>query len=57
MVLAAPEGVSSVDAFSALCDFESSHKRPPVSEEEFESLVSELSTEGFFRQEGPLLFP
>lgn len=57
MVLAAPEGVSSADAFSALCDFESSHKRPPVLGEEFESLVSELSTEGFFRQEGPLLFP
>ena len=54
-VLACPEGLSVAEAQSALDAYERQAGRPAVERDVFESILSELLSEGFFRQSGDLL--
>ena len=56
-VLAAPDGLAIADAHAALNAHEKDAGRPPVEQELFESILSELLAEGFFRWKGGLLLP
>ena len=54
-VLAASDGVGIEELYARLDDYERSAERGGADRELFESIVAELVSEGFFRQEGELL--
>ena len=56
-VLASPEGLARGELARLLNEEETAAKRPELDEAAFNALVSELVAEGFFREEGDLLFP
>ena len=56
-VLASPEGLARGELARLLNEEEAAAKRPELDEAAFNALVSELVAEGFFREEGDLLFP
>ena len=57
LVLATPEGVSCEEAARMLDEGEQKAGRSSLDRSEFENILSDLLAEGFFHEEGGILFP